>query len=216
TAPQHDGKLVFGKVEGKSIVALQGRVHLYEGYTPQQVVMYLGLLKELGVKTIILTNAAGGINKNLKVGDFMMVTDHISSFVPSPLIGKNDENIGVRFPDMSKAYDKNIQKVFIKAAKTCGILLQSGVYVQLTGPQYETPAEIKMLSTLGADAVGMSTVIETTAAVHCGLKVGAISLITNYACGVYDKPLPPNHVAETAMAATNDFSILIKEIIKAL
>lgn len=216
TAPSHKGKLIFGTFENKNIVLMQGRVHLYEGYSARQIGSIVRMLKDLGVKTLILTNAAGGINKEFNVGDFMLIKDHISCFVDSPLIGANDENYGTRFPDMSNAYDKDLQKLIKKVAFENKINLKEGTYVQLKGPQFETPSEIKMLSSLGADAVGMSTVVETIAAVHCGLKVGAISMVSNMACGVYDKPLSGNDVTVAAEKAGPQFRKLLKEIIKAL
>lgn len=216
TAPSHKGKLIFGTFENKNIVLMQGRVHLYEGYSARQIGSIVRTLKDLGVKTLILTNAAGGINKEFNVGDFMLIKDHISCFVDSPLIGANDENYGTRFPDMSNAYDKDLQKLIKKVAFENKINLKEGTYVQLKGPQFETPSEIKMLSSLGADAVGMSTVVETIAAVHCGLKVGAISMVSNMACGVYDKPLSGNDVTVAAEKAGPQFRKLLKEIIKAL
>ena len=214
TAPSHNGKFIFGELFGKKLVVMQGRVHLYEGYTAQQIAMPIRIMKALGADKLILTNAAGGINKNLSVGDFMMICDHISSFVPSPLIGANDNNTGVRFPDMSNAYDKDLQKIITSVAKTNNILLKHGVYAQLTGPQFETPAEIKMLSTLGADAVGMSTAVETIAAIHCGFRVCGISLISNLACGILDRPLTSEEVTEAADNASAQFETLIKGIIK--
>ena len=216
TAPSHEGKFIFGEIDSKKVVIMQGRVHLYEGYTPQQAVLPIRLMRKLGAEKLILTNAAGGINKNFNVGDFMLISDHISSFVPSPLIGKNDDSIGVRFPDMSSAYSKDIQKTVKAVANELNIELKSGIYAQLTGPQFETPAEIRMLSTLGADAVGMSTVIETIAAVHCGFKVCGVSLITNLACGILDKPLTSEEVTETANSVAPDFERLIKGIVKAI
>ena len=216
TAPTHIGQFVFGTIGNKKVVLMQGRIHLYEGYTPQEAIMPIRLLKSLGVKTIILTNASGGINKEFSVGDFMVINDHISSFVPSPLIGKNDDEIGTRFPDMSSVYDKEYQKLLIKVANDNNISVKKGVYVQLTGPQFETPAEIKMLSTIGCDAVGMSTVIEAIAAKHCGLKVAGISLIANYACGIIDRELTSDEVNETANAVSTKFETLIKEFIKAI
>lgn len=216
TAPKHEGKFVFGEIDGKSVVLMNGRVHLYEGYTAQQTAMPIRILRLLGVENLILTNAAGGINKSFNVGDFMMISDHISAFVPSPLIGPNDDAFGERFPEMTEAYSKELQKKAKSVAIKSGIELKQGVYAQLTGPQYETPAEIKMLSTLGTDAVGMSTVTEAIAAVHCKMKVCGISLITNLACGVLDTPLPPGHIESTANKVAPDFERLIKEIIKAI
>ena len=216
TAPGHNGRFVFCRIADKNVVMMQGRIHLYEGYTPQKAVMPIRLMRALGAKVLLLTNAAGGINKRLNIGDFMLISDHISCFVPSPLIGKNDEKIGTRFPDMSNAYDKALRKTAKTIAKNHQIKLREGVYAQLTGPQFESPAEIKMLSLLGADAVGMSTVIETIAAVHCGFRVCAISLISNLACGVLDKPLSGEEVCDTANANAAAFETLMKEIIKAI
>ena len=216
TAPSHKGQFVFGRIDDKNVVIMQGRLHLYEGYSPREIAFPIRLMKALGAEKLILTNACGGINKDFNVGDFMMITDHISSFVPSPLIGKNDDNIGVRFPDMSNAYDKKMQAKIKRVALENGIELKSGVYAQLTGPQFESPAEIRMLSILGADAVGMSTVIESIAANHCGFKVCGVSLITNLACGILDKPLSSEEVTETADRVAPDFERLIKEIVKAV
>ncbi|MGN0527551.1 MAG: purine-nucleoside phosphorylase [Eubacterium sp.] len=214
TAPLHKGRFVFGTLQGKKVVMMQGRVHLYEGYTPRQVVMPIRLMRLMGASKLILTNASGGINRNFTPGDLMMITDHISCFVKSPLITKNADEIGTRFPDMSNVYSKNMQKTIMKSAIKCGIDLKSGVYVQLTGPQFETPAEIKMMSALGADAVGMSTVAEAVAGVHCGFEVGGISLITNLACGLLDKPLSGEEVEETAQKSAVKFEKLINQIIK--
>ena len=216
TAPSHRGRFIFGTIEGKKVVLMQGRIHLYEGYSPDEIAIPIRLMRLMGAKKLILTNASGGINKSLKPGDFMLIKDHISCFIDSPLIGKNDDLLGLRFPDMSNAYDKELQKLIKKAAFNNNIELKEGVYVQLKGPQFETPAEIKMLSCLGADAVGMSTVCETIAAVHCGFKVCAISLIANAACGILDKPLTSEEVNETANAVAPKFEMLIKEIVKTI
>lgn len=216
TAPSHKGQFVLGMLGGKKVILMQGRVHLYEGYSPQEIVMPIRLMKALGANSLILTNAAGGINKSFNVGDLMMIEDHISCFVPSPLIGKNDEKFGTRFPDMSNAFDKEIQGIIKSVALKNDINLKTGVYAQLTGPQFESPAEIRMLSRLGADAVGMSTVIEDIAANHCGMKVCGISLITNLACGLLDKPLSGEEVNETANKVAPKFEKLITEIVKAI
>lgn len=213
-APGHKGRFVFGRLGDKDVVLMQGRVHMYEGYSAKEAVTPIRLLRALGVENTILTNAAGGINKNFNVGDFMMIKDHISMFVPSPLIGKNDDSIGTRFPDMSNAYDKGIQKAILTAARSTGLDIKSGVYAQLTGPQFETPSEIRALSVLGSDAVGMSTVIETIAAVHCGMKVGGISMISNLACGLLDKPLSGDEVNAAAEKVAPYFEKLITETIR--
>ena len=216
TAPGHKGRFVFGEIGGKKVVLMQGRVHLYEGYSSKQIANPIRLMRLMGAEKLILTNASGGINKEFKPGSFMMISDHISCFVPSPLIGKNIDFLGTRFPDMSNAYDKDIQKIIKQVAAHNSIELHGGVYAQLKGPQFETPSEIKMLGMLGADAVGMSTVVETIAAVHCGFKVAAISLVTNYACGICDKALSGEEVIETADRVAPDFEKLIKEIVKAI
>ena len=216
TAPTHKGRFVFAEIEGKKVVFMQGRVHLYEGYSSKQIANPIRLMRLLGADKLILTNAAGGINKNFSPGDFMLLSDHISCFVDSPLIGENDDSLGTRFPDMSSAYDKDIQKIAKRAAFENNIKLQSGVYAQLKGPQFETPAEIKMLSLMGADAVGMSTVVETIAANHCGFRVCALSIITNFACGICDKQLSGEEIVETANRVSGQFEKLIKEIIKAI
>lgn len=213
TAPSHKGKLVFGYMGEKKVAIMQGRIHLYEGYTPQEVVMPIQLLRSLGVKTLFLTNAAGGINKNFNVGDFMLINDHISSFVSSPLCGKNNDELGVRFPDMSEVYSKELGQIIRKTAANNNIKLQNGVYIQLSGPAFETPAEIRMCSAVGADAVGMSTAIEAQAARHCGMNVCGISCITNLACGVLSQPLSGEEVNETANKVANNFKTLITQSI---
>ena len=214
TAPGHKGRLVFAKISGVNTVIMQGRVHLYEGYSPSEVVNYVRLVKLLGAKELILTNAAGGINENFKPGDFMIITDHISSFVPSPLIGRNCDELGKRFPDMTSAYSPLLCDALEESAKKAGAGIHRGVYIQLPGPQFETPAEIRMCRTLGADAVGMSTVCEAIAAAHCSLPVCALSCITNYAAGITGKPLTSGEVNETAGAVSAQFNSIIKDVIK--
>lgn len=210
TAPGHKGRFVFGKIDGKKVVIMQGRVHLYEGYSPQQIANPIRLMRKMGAKTLMLTNASGGINKKFNIGDFMVLTDHISTFVDSPLIGKNDDSIGPRFPDMSEVYSKKLNKVIFDTAKEMDIELQSGVYIQFKGPNFETPAEIKMAKVLGADAVGMSTAIEAQTGVHCGFDVCAISVITNLACGISKTPITSEEVTQTA----NRIAPIFKELIK--
>lgn len=210
TAPGHKGRFVFGKIDGKKVVIMQGRVHLYEGYSPQQIANPIRLMRKMGAKTLMLTNASGGINKKFNIGDFMVLTDHISTFVDSPLIGKNDDSIGPCFPDMSEVYSKKLNKVIFDTAKEMGIELQSGVYIQFKGPNFETPAEIKMAKVLGADAVGMSTAIEAQTGVHCGFDVCAISVITNLACGISKTPITSEEVTQTA----NRIAPIFKELIK--
>ena len=214
TAPGHKGRFLFGKLCGKNIAAMQGRVHLYEGYTPEQIVMPIRLLRALGAEILILTNACGGISKGLSRGDLMMIDDHISSFIPSPLTGPNDEKTGPRFPDMSEVYSRRIQDVIREAASDCGISLREGVYVQLTGPNYETPAEVKMCKIWGGDAVGMSTACEAMAARHMGMEIGGISCITNLAAGISKEKLDHKEVQETADRVSVQFKELVTKIIE--
>lgn len=216
TAPSHKGRFVFGYIGNARVVIMQGRVHLYEGYTSKQIANPIFLMKKLGAKTLLLTNAAGGINKNFSIGDFMIIDDHISSFVPSPLIGQNDEALGARFPDMSEVYSKRLNRIITKAAAENGIDTKKGVYIQLSGPAFETKAEIKMCAALGADAVGMSTAIEAQAAKYCGFEVCGISCITNLACGVLDKPISSEEVTETAERVAPDFKKLIRKTIESI
>ena len=216
TVAGHKGSFIFGNIENTKVAVMNGRVHLYEGYSVDQVVLPIRVLKLLGCEIIILTNAAGGISYNLKAGDLMALNDHISVFAPNPLIGKNIEELGTRFPDMSCAYDRELTKLLSDTAIKCGIPLKEGVYAQLTGPSYETPAEIRMLRSLGADAVGMSTVCEVIAARHCSLKVVAMSLITNLACGMENKELNHKEVQEMGANITPKISKLIKSFVPLL
>ena len=212
TVSGHEGKFLFGTLSGKKIVLMQGRVHYYEGYSMEQVVLPVRVMRLIGAKKLILTNAAGGINPDFRPGDFMLIRDHISSFVPSPLRGPNKEEIGVRFPDMSRIYSTELRALAQKAADELGIDLKNGVYVQTAGPAYETPREIQMYKLLGADAVGMSTACEATAAVHCGMKVCAISCISNLAAGISENLLSHAEVKETADRAAAKFNALIKRL----
>lgn len=214
TVPGHEGRFLFGYVKGVPIVAMQGRVHYYEGYPITDVVLPVRLMGLLGAKTVILTNAAGGVNFNFQPGDLMMIMDHITTVVPSPLIGANIDELGPRFPDMSEVYDKELREIIRQAARNTGISLQQGVYVQLTGPAYETPAEIRMCRIWGADAVGMSTACEAVAARHMGLKVCGISCITNMASGMSGKPLDHKEVQETADRVAEEFKKLVTETIR--
>ena len=198
TVPGHKGRFLFGYVDDVPVVAMQGRVHYYEGYPMTDVVLPIRLMKLLGAGILFLTNAAGGVNPEFSAGDFMLIKDQIASFVPSPLIGANLEELGPRFCDMSEVYDKDLQEIIRKTAKELGIPLQEGVYIQLTGPNFETPAEVKMCRTLGADAVGMSTACEGIAANHMGMKICGISCISNLACGLTDQPRSHQEVQETA------------------
>lgn len=212
TVPGHKGKFVFGRVGGVKVVIMQGRVHYYEGYSMEDVVLPIRLMRLMGARTLFLTNASGGINTEFKPGDFMLISDQIC-MAPSPLIGENLDELGTRFPDMSNIYDRELRGIVRNTAKTLDIPLREGVYIQLTGPNYESPAEICMYRTLGADAVGMSTACEAIAANHCGFKVVGISCISNLACGITDTPLSHKEVQETADKAAPLFRELITESI---
>lgn len=212
TVAGHKGRFVFGYVGDVKVVVMQGRVHYYEGYSMEDVVLPIRLMKLMGAKVLFLTNAAGGVNYDYHAGDFMLISDQIC-MAPSPLIGENADEIGPRFPDMSNIYDRDLREVVRNAAKDLGIPLQEGVYIQLTGPNYESPAEIRMVRTLGADAVGMSTACEAIAANHCGLKTVGISCISNLACGITDKPLTHKEVQETADRVAPLFKKLITEFV---
>lgn len=210
TVAGHKGRFVFGYVGDVKVVVMQGRVHYYEGYSMEDVVLPVRLMKLMGAKVLFLTNAAGGVNYDYHAGDFMLISDQIC-MAPSPLIGENADELGPRFPDMSNIYDRDLREIVRNAAKDLGIPLQEGVYIQLTGPNYESPAEIRMVRTLGADAVGMSTACEAIAANHCGLKTVGISCISNLACGITDKPLTHKEVQETADRVAPLFKKLITE-----
>lgn len=205
----HNGTLYIGKIESKEIYILAGRFHYYEGHSAKEITSYISVLKELGVEKLILTNAAGGINKEFIIGDLMVVDDHINFANVNPLIGPNDDSLGPRFFDMSDAYSKNLRNLIHEAANKCGILLKSGVYIMYRGPNFETPAEIRMFSIMGADAVGMSTVPEVIAANHCGIEVAAISCITNKAAGMSDTKLNHEEVMLTGQMVGNKFKALL-------
>lgn len=214
TIPGHKGRFVFGYVGEVPVVVMQGRVHYYEGYNIQDVVLPARLMKLMGAKVLFLTNAAGGVNYDFHAGELMMITDHISSFVPSPLIGPNMDELGVRFPDMSNVYDRELQEIIEKTAEKLQIPLRKGVYLQLTGPAYESSAEVRMCRTLGADAVGMSTACEAVAANHMGMKICGISCISNLACGMTEQPLSHKEVQEAADKVAPLFQALVTETIK--
>lgn len=216
TVRGHKGRFVFGYVGNVPVVIMQGRVHYYEGYPMTDVVLPTRLMGLMGAEKLLLTNAAGGINENFCPGDFMMLTDHIAVGVPSPLIGPNTEELGPRFPDMSEVYSRRIQKIIRSSAKECGIDLKEGVYVQLTGPNYETPAEVRMCRIWGGDAVGMSTACEAMAARHMGMEIGGISCITNLAAGMSKEKLDHREVQETADRVSREFRQLITKIIEAI
>ncbi|MBO5372392.1 MAG: purine-nucleoside phosphorylase [Lachnospiraceae bacterium] len=209
TVEGHAGRYVFGYIGEVSVVCMQGRVHYYEGYPISDVVLPVRLMKMMGAKVLFLTNAAGGIGQGFKAGDFMLITGQISSFVPSPLIGKNIEELGTRFPDMSHIYDEDLQKIVKKAAMDNDISLKQGVYLQMTGPQYESPEEVAMCRILGAHAVGMSTACEAIAAKHMGMKIVGISNITNLAAGITPDPLSHKEVQENSEKTKPYFKKLV-------
>lgn len=216
TVPGHRGRFVFAHIGQVPVVMMQGRVHYYEGYPMDDVVLPIRLMRKMGAEILFLTNAAGGINYEFQAGDFMMITDQISSFVPSPLIGPNSEELGPRFPDMSQIYDRDLQEALRDTAKNLGITLREGTYIQLTGPNFETPHEVNMCRILGADAVGMSTACEAVAANHMGMKICGISCISNLACGMTEQPLSHQEVQETADRVAPLFRQLVTESIQAM
>lgn len=213
TVAGHEGRFVYGDLDGKKVIMMQGRFHFYEGYDMNKVTMPILVLKHLGIKNLIVTNAAGGVNTTFKPGNLMIISDHINYAGTNPLIGKNIEEFGPRFPDMSNAYNKELIKIAQNVAKENNIEVVNGVYVMFTGPSYETPAEIKMARVIGGDAVGMSTVPEVIIANYCGLKVLGISCITNMAAGILDQPLNHLEVLETSNKVGTQFKILVKGII---
>lgn len=213
TVSGHKGRFVFGYVGGVPVVIMQGRVHYYEGYSMEDVVLPTRLMKMMGARILFLTNASGSVNYDYKAGDFMMITDQISNFVPSPLIGPNEEMLGERFSDMSEIYRKDLCEIIRGAAADLQIPLQEGTYIQLSGPNFETPHEVKMCRILGGDAVGMSTACEVIAANHMGMKVCGISCISNLGCGMTDQPLSAEEVKETADRVAPLFKQLITESI---
>ena len=216
TVPGHAGKFIFGYLDEIPVVCMKGRVHYYEGYPITDVVLPTRLMKLLGAQILFLTNAAGGVNTSFHAGDLMLIKDHISVFAPNPLIGQNIEELGVRFPDMSSVYDEELQELIKKTAKEQHIFLQEGIYAQLTGPSFESPAEIRMLRTLGCDAVGMSTVVEAIAANHMGMKICGISCISNLAAGLSKKPLCHEEVQEAADEAAPNYKRLVTGSVKAM
>lgn len=213
TVQGHDGRFIFGYVNDIPVVCMKGRVHYYEGYDISDVVLPTRLMYMLGARKLILTNAAGGIDASFRPADFMLITDHIACFAPNPLIGPNLDKLGTRFPDMTNIYDNELNNLIRFAAKENDIALKEGVYVYLTGPSYETPAEIRMLRLLGAGAVGMSTVVEAIAARHCGMKVCGISCICNMAAGMSAVNLSHKEVQEAADIAAPKFKKLVTEAV---
>ena len=216
TVPGHAGRLVFGRKHGVSIACMQGRFHCYEGYTAAETVIPLRTLIRLGAKKLLITNAAGGINTDFEPGDIMVITDHINFTFLNPLVGKNLDDFGPRFPDMSYAYDKKLITALHSAADDHGIALREGVYAMMKGPSFESPAEIRALRMLGADAVGMSSVPEVVAAAHAGVSLCAMSCITNMAAGILDQPLTHEEVMETGRAVADDMKAVIDGFIKSL
>ncbi|MGM9537010.1 MAG: purine-nucleoside phosphorylase [Candidatus Onthomonas sp.] len=216
TAPGHKGQFVFGTLEGKPVAVMQGRMHYYEGYSFPEVTYAVRVLRLLGAEKLIVTNAAGCVNKEWAAGSLMLITDHIKLCLESPLRGENLPEFGPRFPDASTVYTPEYQQIARTAAAELGIPLQEGVYCYLPGPQYETPAEIRAVRTLGADAVGMSTVPEAIVARHCGMKILGLSLLTNMAAGILDQPLSEEEVLEAAAAASQRFSRLVRRCLAQL
>lgn len=214
TVQGHKGRLVFATINGKKIMMMQGRFHFYEGHSMQTITYPIKVMKKLGVKTVIITNAAGGVNVYFKPSDLMLITDHINMMGTNPLIGPNDDSLGTRFPDMSEVYTKSLREIAHTCAKKIGIDLQEGVYMALTGPTYETPAEVKMVRFMGADAVGMSTVPEAIVASYCNMNVLGISCICNSAAGISTVGLSHEEVLEAAEAAKSKFKGLVLELIK--
>lgn len=210
TVPGHKGRFVFGYIENVPVVIMQGRVHYYEGYPMQDVVLPTRLMRKMGADVLFLTNASGAANPDFSAGDFMLITDQISDFVPSPLIGANFGSLGTRFPDMSEIYNKQLRSIIKETAESIGIKLQEGIYIQLTGPNFESPAEVRMCRLLGADAIGMSTACEAIAANHAGMKICGISCVANLGCGLTDNPLTHAEVMEAADKAAPLFKKLIR------
>ncbi len=214
TAPGHAARLVFGSRHGVDIVCMQGRFHCYEGYTAAETVIPLRALIKLGIKKLLLTNAAGGVNTGYRPGDIMIIKDHINFTFLNPLIGANLDDFGPRFPDMSFAYDAGLNQALADAAAANGIEIKMGIYAMMSGPSYETPAEIKALRVLGADAVGMSTAPEIIASAHAGVKAAALSCITNMAAGILDQPLAHEEVMETGRVAADRIRTVIDGFIE--
>lgn len=214
TVEGHDGRFLLGYIGEVPAVVMKGRVHFYEGYSIGDVVLPVRLMKLLGIKTLFLTNAAGGINRSFQVGDFMMITDQISNFVPSPLIGENVVELGTRFPDMTHIYDVELSECIRTTAEAEKILIRQGIYVQTTGPNFESPAEIRMFDTLGADAVGMSTACEAIAARHADVRVCGISCISNMACGISEEELSHLDVQAVADKRAEEFERLVTKCIQ--
>jgi len=216
TAIGHAGKLVIGRVGSTDVIVLAGRAHLYEGYTPAQVVFGVRELHRRGMRSLIVTNAAGGINLSYRPGDLVLISDHINLTGANPLTGPNDDSLGPRFPDMSDAYPREYREIARRAAEQLGVKLGEGVYAGLAGPSYETPAEIRYLRTIGADLVGMSTVLEAIAANHLGMKVLGISCVTNMAAGILPQKLVHEEVLKVGEQARDRLVNLLKAVVSLL
>ena len=214
TVESHEGKLILGELNGRKVVCMSGRFHYYEGYDFEQLVTPIRVFHLLGVKSVILTNAAGGVNTSYKPGELMIIRDHIKIMGDSPVRGKNIEEFGPRFFDMSTVYDPDFRALAKRKAEKLGMKINEGIYFYCTGPQFETPAEINLIRLLGGDAVGMSTVTETITAAHCGMKVLGLSLISNMAAGILDQAITTEEVDETAKKSEKEFKALLREIIK--
>ena len=213
TVEGHKGRLVLGELSGVDVLAMQGRFHFYEGYSMQDITFHIRVFKQLGIEKVIVTNAAGGVNLEFKPGDLMLITDHINFALTNPLIGKNLDEFGPRFPDTSRAYSPRLNDIARRVASESGIDLKEGTYMFFTGPTYETKAEIRMARTLHADAVGMSTVPEVLVCAHSGIEVLGISLITNMAAGILDQPLSHDEVVETATMVKETFKSLVNNLV---
>lgn len=216
TVAGHKGQFLIGRYRGKPVMVMQGRFHYYEGYEPQRLACAVRVMRLMGVSALFLTNAAGGINLDFNAGDLMVITDHINLPSVNPLRGENDERFGPRFPDMTAAYDREYVKLLLGIGQRQNLPLRKGVYVMTTGPSYETPAEIRMLRDMGADAVGMSTVPEVITAVHCGMRVAAVSCISNMAAGVLNKPLHHEEVMQTALTSREHMKTLLDGFVDAV
>ena len=216
TAPGHSGQFILGTLSGVKVICMKGRIHYYEGYDMSEVVLPLRLMHVLGADKVIITNAVGCMNENFSIGSFMAVRDCIASFVPSPLVGPNIDELGPRFPDMSEIYDKELIAKVLEIGKKNGIEVHDGVFIQLTGPQYETASEIRMYKALGADCCGMSSAVEAIAANHMGMKVCGISCITNMSTGISKTKLSGEEVIEIANKVSGNFEKLVKELVRDL
>lgn len=212
----HKGRFVIGELFGKTVICMQGRFHYYEGYPQSQIALAIRVMKRLGVEKLLLTNAAGGVNLDFAPGDLMLISDHINFSGSHPLIGPNDESFGPRFPDQTNVYDRTLRQSVREAAKEVAVALQEGVYMMFSGPTFESPAEIVFARTIGASAVGMSTVPEAITAAHCGIQTIGISLITNMAAGILNQPLSHEEVQQTAAIAAEKFTKLVDKIVESV